>query len=386
MFTPKRLVLLALATGFGLISNLASGDEIIPFDWQIEQVDRGTKPSLALDGADTPTIIYMLERINGWVKAAAWNGSDWDISTVQEGYFYGPLDVAFDGNDVPHISYHDHQDTRFMPEKGDAVHGFLQDGQWKTETLEHPGHDGWDNRLTVDAQNNVHISAMDPKDFGGQGVEYYFVDADGAFFVETIGSGPLTYQFATSIAVNPSGQPHITYYDEPAKSLKLATRTGVDDWTIETVDAQGDTGFFSSLVIDESGGVHISYFKRTDISSGHVRYAFRSDPDSAWQISQLDSLDNVFFGFTGARNITSLALDSMGRPWIAFSDEQTLRLAIFDGAQWRVQTVTDAGDNPLGQIVSLKLDAADTPHIAYATITNKRTLDGFILHATMVNP
>jgi len=392
MWVFKRELLFVMIVGLGWgVSRPSASAQMAAFQWRIEQIDQGTKPALALDGDGNPTIVYMLERVEGWVRAATWNGSDWQVAAVDQGYFYGPPDIVIDHNDVPHITYHDHQDTVFDPQKGDLVYAFSQNGRWTINTLVHPGHDGWDSRITVDADNRVRISAIDPVEFSGKGVEYYAVDQDGKFFVETIGSGPLTYMYATAIAIGPTGEPAITYYDQKQSSLRLATRLGSDNWQIETVDDAGETGLFSSMIIDKDGGTHISYFEKTGVAPGfytvgNVKYAFRPSGASDWEITQIDTLDKVVTGFADARNITDLALDSLGNPWIAYSDEQSLRLAVFDGAQWRVQTVTTAQTNRLAQIVSLALDAKDVPHIAFATVTGKTPLDGFVMQASPVRP
>ena len=92
------------------------------------------------------------------------------------------------------------------------------------------------------------------------------------------------------------------------------------------------------------------------------------------------------FGSIGARNITSLALDSQGNPWIAFSDEQDLKLAVWDGSAWQTQTVVTAGSDPLGQLVSLKLDSKDEPHVVYFEVTTTRPLNGRIKYAKGTRP
>ncbi len=230
------------------------------FSWEIEDVDAGTKPALALTSGDVAYIAYMLEAMPGFVKNAVRNGSTWDVTTVAEGNFYGPLDIAIGPDDVAHISYHDHQDAQqFRPAKGDAIYAVLNDGGWDVEAVFDQGHDGWDNRITTDAQGRPHMSAIDPEEFGGKGVEYYGQDDAGNWTVETIGTGPITYKYATSIAIDPDGSPHISYFDQKDQSLTLASR---DDsgWIFDTVDDDGDTGLFSSLVIDQGGRFHISYF------------------------------------------------------------------------------------------------------------------------------
>ena len=55
---------------------------------------------------------------------------------------------------------------------------------------------------------------------------------------------------------------------------------------------------------------------------------------------------------------------------------------LVDG-EWQIQTVSEAADVPLGQIVSLELDGDDRPHIAFADVTDKGELDGSIYYATL---
>ena len=354
--------------------------ESAAFTWEFEDVGRGTKPALALSTDGTPNVAFMLEAMPGFVKNAVRNGASWDVTTVAEGYFYGPLDLAIGPDDEVHITYHDHQEATFQPDKGDAVYATLAsleaDG-WQVRAVFDGGHDGWDNRITVDAQGRPHMSAIDPRDFDGDGVEYYFRDDAGDWQVETIGTGPLTYQFATAIAIDPDGTPHIAYHDQRDGDLALASR-GDSGWSIQTVDSEGETGKYSSLVITPDGRFHISYLTKTGNRSGMVKYATRGPGDTAWQISEIDTLDGLTFGFVGARNITSVAVDTGGRQWVAYSDESVIKLAGWDGSGWQTETVLDAGDKTLGQLVSLKLDSADHAHIAYFEVTDKTPLDGMV--------
>jgi len=136
-----------------------------------------------------------------------------------------------------------------------------------------------------------------------------------------------------------------------------------------------------ALLIDEDGRFHISYFQRNDASSGVVKYATRGPNDTDWEIHKVDSLGRLTFGFVGARNITSMAVDNEGNPWIAYSDEKKLKLAVWNGSGWQLQTVVDAGSKTLGQLVSMKLDSQDQPHIAYFEVTNNGPLEGLVKYA-----
>ena len=50
--------------------------------------------------------------------------------------------------------------------------------------------------------------------------------------------------------------------------------------------------------------------------------------------------------------------------------------AVWNGSAWEIGTAVDAGLQTLGQLVSLKLDSEDQPHIAYFIVTNKGPLEG----------
>jgi hypothetical protein len=74
---------------------------------------------------------------------------------------------------------------------------------------------------------------------------------------------------STSLALDGSGQPHISYHDLSNRDLKYAAWDG-SSWQIETVDRVGDVGFHTSLALDGSGQPHISY---RDTSNLDLKYA-----------------------------------------------------------------------------------------------------------------
>ena len=361
--------------------------DVPSFTWQVTDVDAGTKPALALTSDDVPYVAYMDEAQDGFVKNATWNGTSWDITTVARGYFYGPLDLAIGPDDVAHVAYHDHQDPLgFRPDKGDATYAVLRDGEWSVEAAFDEGHDGWDNRIAIDSQGRPHMSAIDPADFDGVGVEYYRLDESGEWTVESIGSGPQTYMFGTSIAIGPDGTPYISYFDQNEQALALALRDE-SGWEITFVDSARNAGLFPSLVAEQSGRLHVSYLERTGANAGTIKYATRGADEETWEIREVQALDGFSFGAVGARNATSLIIDDQGTPWIAYSNEQGVSLAIWDGSQWQVQLVAEPSRfRTLGQLVSLKLDFSGDPHIAFFEVTGKRPLTGIVKYAKGTHP
>jgi len=159
-----------------------------------------------------------------------------------------------------------------------------------------------------------------------------------------------------SLALDSSGEPHISYWDADNKDLKYASRSGAV-WITEPVDSTGDVGEYTSLALDGADHPHISYF---DATNKDLKYAYNGG--SGW----------VFRAFATAGDdgyFTSIALDSLGHPRIAYRDHTVganVCYAYFDGINWFPAAVVSAP----GEWVSLTMDGADHPYIAYSSASD----------------
>ncbi len=358
-----------------IILNISFVEIIMGQSWQFFEVDDGVKPALKLDSKDIPNISFMLEAQAGYIRHAVFNESTliFDISEISIGYFYGPLDLAIDTNDMPHINYHNHT---FQ----DQVHFYLTDIGWIEDRIMDPGHDGWDNSIQIDANNNVHTSSIDPSGFGGDGVEYAYLDGSN-WQVEAIGSGPIMYANTTSLALDKQGNPHITYYNDGTQDLMYATKD-MGNWSITIVDSAGDVGQFSSLVLDSLDVPYISYYQHLGDTIGVIKIAVWEN--SEWNITNIDTLYYVSIGFTGARNMTSLTLDTQMNLHLTYSDEKILKYANWNGSNWQRETILDVSNTStvLGQLTSLQLDTEGYVYVCYYEVTNKIPLRGIIKYVT----
>jgi len=88
--------------------------------------------------------------------------------------------------------------------------------------------------------------------------------------VDTLGS----VGFCTSIALDSSDNPHISYSDVSNDDLKYAHWNG-SAWEIQSVDTFGDVGGYTSIAIDSSECPHISYY---DWGNGGLKYACYGEP------------------------------------------------------------------------------------------------------------
>jgi len=382
------LIVLLLAVLFSAMRFAQNG----ALEWEKEVLGQGIKPALSIDGDDNVHAAFMIEDFEGNVTYATNASGEWVTTIVSEGYFYGPLDIEATEDGQPIIAYHDHQGLRFDPQLGDAVIATLQNDTWNLLTVSHPGHDGWDNSLALDADGNWHTVGVDPAQFGSQdGVEYAtnaFNEGD-AFVVENVPGGPVNYEFATAVDVAPDGTIGVTYFDmNGGQDLVYAERSAGTEgaWEMEKVDTEGDVGRYADIRFDADGNPHLTYFFRGEGRAGTVRYAWR-DADGAWTIEDVGELMSVQNGMAPgtARKITSIDFDSGGNVYIAYSDNLQVIFAerSADGT-WSGQVVADAQDDQalLGALVELKMDSQDNPHLIYYLVRNQRPLDADVVYAT----
>jgi hypothetical protein len=108
---------------------------------------------LAVDASGTPHIAFMSEDMPGFVKYAVLGSSEWQISTVDTGYFYGPLDIKVGDDGVPQIVSWD-------------------GSQWNVETVATTGSQplGQQVSLALDPQGVLHLTFADARRKAGPGV------------------------------------------------------------------------------------------------------------------------------------------------------------------------------------------------------------------------
>jgi len=236
-----------------------------------------------------------------------------------------------------------------------ALAGAAWAGEWHIETVD-PGKVGTDTSLALDSSNFPHITYYDW--FNGD-LKYAYWDGN-EWHTETVDSTGYVGR-STSLGLDSFGNPNISYYDDTLDAVKYARWDGYN-WQTEIVDSTMYVSAYTSLELDTSDYPHISY--RT--TNGGLKYA--AWDGSEWHIETVDMA-----GYLGM--YSSLALDSADYPHISYFDHDNscLKYARWDGADWQIETVDSAGD--VGYFTSLALDSSDYPHISY------RTFDGDLKYA-----
>ncbi len=299
--------------------------DVAPRNWIVLEVDEGEKPTLTLDMNDVPHIAYIDEAIPGFVKIAALDDDEFNSTLVAEGYYYGPIDLAFNPVDnTARIAYHDHDVENF----GYAVESST--GEFNIEFVESSGHDGWDNTIYIEEDGTEHLLSTDS---GGGDVEYAFRDSSGDWIVEKTGIDQTSYRWATDITVV-NGIVYAVAFESRSDETRLAIRQN-DTWTTELITMDGR---YPSIDVDENGDVLVAYYKEIDRTSGYVEIAHRTDTE--WEFARVDTLENFDIG--NARNVVKLKRHDQ-KPYIAYSDASVFKLAALrDDDVWEIETVLDA--------------------------------------------
>jgi hypothetical protein len=189
----------------------------------------------------------------------------------------------------------------------------------------------------------------------------------GGWLVETVdAAGNIGWQTSVFARVTPSLEVQVSYYDQIAKDLKLAT-SPFGAWTMATLDSEQDAGKYNSLVIDGSGGRWISYYK----SAQTVRVWTTSAgiPDPARDFGAFNDVvavgSETHISYSGVLPITTV------------NRRAQLRHAFWNGAAWASETIEDT-EAKLGSysFTSIARNSAEgTYHVSY------RAPNGRLRHA-----
>jgi hypothetical protein len=172
-----------------------------------------------------------------------------------------------------------------------------------------------------DTNGDLKVAHCDDPDCAGSGESIETVDTTGEVGLHT------------SVVLDASGNPVISYHDftngdRKVGDLKVAHCDDPDcaggGESIETVDSTGNVGWFTSVVLDASGNPVISYY---DLSNGDLKVAHCDDPDCAGGGESIETVDTT--GNVGL--YPSVVSDASGNPVISYYDATNGDLKVAHG-------------------------------------------------------
>ncbi len=264
------------------------------------------------------------------------------------------LVIDYDGN--VHISYGQDPQGQGLGQGGALKYGFrpADQSRWFTMPI---GAAAVYTNLKLDQQGNPHICAT----YTYQPVRYAHFDGK-KWHIQEIEPDKFGFQVSCAVAIAPDGTPHLTWYKlvdggKTYAHLRYAVlRDGA--WMVRTLDFDGQTGKWQSLVLDSQGNPYVSYdaFVR-----GLLKYAHWDG--KSWKVRVVDSRGSQYNVGMG----NSLMLDPQENLHISYYTEDTLRYARQQNETWKIETVDTV--SPLRGAAeyrsSVALDKNGFPHISY---------------------
>lgn len=206
---------------------------------------------------------------------------------------------------------------------------------------------------------NLKLMFCDEPDCDG-GREFVIPDKEGL---------PDIVGMYTSLALDAVGHPVASYYDFSNGDLKVLhcsnpSCSADQDHVISIPDQRGDVGLYTSLALDQNGNPVVSYH---DATEGTLKLLHCDDPGCTGnEVGNIAVPDGDQTGWS-----TSLALDAVGNPVVAYVDFNTGRLKLLhcDDPGCRgdesANISTPLAPDAIAGHLSLKLSADGNPILSY---------------------
>ena len=178
--------------------------------------------------------------------------------------------------------------------------------------------------------------------------------------------------YDTSLALDASGYPVVSYLDFTNANLKMLHCNDVNcaggDDSITSPDTVGDVGGSTSLALDGSGNPVVSYW---DYTNSRLKVMHCNDSNCAGGDESITSPDSGGWADVS----TSLALDASGFPVVSFFYGTTFDLKVMHCSDANCAGGDESITSPdtersVGYYTSLALDAAGNPVVSYYDGTN----------------
>jgi len=327
--------------------------------------------SMALDGAGNQHISYYNNSASS-LMYAMFDGASWRVEEVDNGGSSGTYSsIAIDSSGNPHISY-----VNSTPSPDAVMYAHHNGSAWTIEVVDATPYLAYDTAIDLDSSGGAHISYQVYNNSCGTCYNLRYSYHNGTDWVyEDVKDYSTNWGYSNTgknsqIKLNSTDVPHVVFFEDYYDDVYISIRVN-GTWSSSSVDDYG--GWYSSageraisLAIDSTDGLHVAYH---DISGRFLEYAHRAIGDSSWTKTNVHDQSNHYVGTS-----VSIAVDSADRPHIAYLDrsEKDLEYAWFDGSEWLVETLDEFGN--AGWHPSIALDGRDQVHIAYQNNSYSRLM------------
>jgi len=319
--------------------------------------------SIAVDGLGVPHITF-IEHVDSDYDLYYVNGEDWIPIKIEEDTANpeeNSSSIAVDSNNHPHVSF-------LFYDGSESAFGYLtHDGvEWSRNLHEQWGYGTGNTSIAVDANDKVYVVYNGNFGLSMEELYYYVFDAG---IIEEQHQFDMPNTIYTSVDVDNSGKPHITYTNKNKSSLEYITREN-EEWTyqeggniIDFSAGAGGIGYHAiSLDVDSEDIPTLAYKREIE------GYSY-SCPDTIYrQLFMAQKLDGAWYKGRvpgSVHRYLSIGVDSVNLPHMSYKSScDGLVYLHFDGTNWVSRSLYD--HSAAGNYSSLAIDSQDHPHVIHS--------------------
>ena len=245
---------------------------------------------------------------NNYIIYMNFDGTTWSWSQVSSSGKVGPVGIAVDSNNNPHVSY-----SAYGSYCGNGLMLASFDGvDWTSQSVKSGSNRGCSSALVIEDDDQINI-AYQNRDTS----KLSFVTGDGSSWSSAYSpdfGNPASSMYPgyySSMAVDDQGQFHIAHYDSKEEDLRYSTGVPNGQWSNTIIDSGGNTGRNPAIAIDAAGDPHIVYHSW---AGWDLKYATLNPSSPDWQVSNLETAGSV-------GDSSSIFIDDTGIIHIAYSDD-----------------------------------------------------------------
>ncbi len=234
-----------------------------------------------------------------------YDGTSWSDTEVSVSANFGPVGIAVDSNNHPHISH-----AVSGQHCGDGLRlASFTGSTWTYHSVDIGSNRGCDSDIVIDENDDIYISYQ----VRDQSKLKVATDKSGSWDLYTADSGAslssLYPGYMTSMVMDSQGRLHIAHFDDKDDDLRYSTGITNGQWTTTIVEHSGHTGREPSIAVDLADNPHIVYHSW---ASFNLKYATLNSATSGWSLSTLSNTD--------VGNGDSLFIDQNGVMHVSFYD------------------------------------------------------------------
>ncbi len=252
--------------------------------------------------------------------------------------------MALDPDGRPHLVYG----------RNRLFHAWRDGASWQVETVD-PAGALTGPVIAIDDAGNITIVAYTEASRQRKELVAYSRAPGGEWQTAPIPVPSISEYPVLALALDGDGRPHVATTGSTADLMPLLiyAHTSPAGWVSETIELENNAAFYVSLALDSGNRPMILYQAYDTYHQDEVLWLARREA-SGWTHQLLAHAAHIVG--------SSLALDAAGRAHAVFSDLEPARLVYLRQTATGWQTLVESG---AGYALSLALDDADRPHIAY---------------------